>query len=146
MEALTSSSEAVILEHLSPDFEMVRHHDLLRTRGNIAVTKTQVTACEDLPVSCPVNPSDGLEQHLKNTALFKQRFPKWTVEVSHARCTMTKGSNTAEVWLSCRGLHTPESQMFNRETVHVLYWRRSKSQGNWCCYRHQGIGGGGDFF
>ncbi|CZT14243.1 uncharacterized protein RCC_00218 [Ramularia collo-cygni] len=127
IEALTSCDDAVILNHLSPDFEMI-------------------TACEELPVSCPTKSAASLEQHLQNMAWFRKQFPKWTLEVSNARCNMTKGSSTAEVWLSCQGLRTPESQMFNRETVHVVYWRRSKTQGNWVCYRHQALGGGGNFF
>lgn len=110
------------------------------------LTKGQITLSEKIPVSCPAQSATGLEQHLQNTALFRKQFPKWTVQVANARCNMTKGSSTAEVWLSCHGVHTPGSQMFNRETVHVLYWRRSKTQGNWTCYRHQGLGGGGDFF
>ena len=124
MEAHTSSDSEhamMLQQHLAADFEMV----------NASIHE------------CPLPPSAGLEQHLQQTDQFKKDHPGWKVYATNVNANLTKGSNTAEVWMTMRGCET-EDLSFNRESVSILHWRRRSSDGVWTCYRHTGIRGPGD--
>ena len=124
MESHSLQDMSILRDYLAPDFEMV----------------------DETIHNCPVPPSNNLEDHLRNTEIFKREHPEWKVYVCNVNCNMVKGANTAEVWMTLRGCDDPGVSMFNRESVSVLHWRRRREDGVWVCYRHRGIRGGGDFF
>ncbi|WPV35215.1 hypothetical protein CLAFUW7_08894 [Fulvia fulva] len=124
MESHALTDMSILRDYLAPDFEMV----------------------DETIHNCPVPPSSNLEDHLRNTAIFKKQNPGWRVFICNVNRSMVKGANTAEVWMTCRGCDNPDDSMFNRESVSVLHWRRRREDGGWVCYRHSGIRGGGDFF
>jgi hypothetical protein len=108
-----------------------------------AVISTNIVPQVNRP---PVPVSGNLKQHLQTMREFKKKWPNWTVRITDASASLAKGSTTAQVWASSEGCGVPEDQQFNREHVHVLYWRRRSEDGSWCCYRISSIGSGGALF
>ena len=79
------------------------------------------------------------------TSLRRKLFPGWKINTWDITANLTKGSSTAEVWVSVRGNDDQERPVFNRESVSILYWRKRRADGRWICYQHSAIRGSGDF-
>lgn len=127
------SSRALLHQHCSPDFEM-------------AFTN---------PHEGPLPYASSLESHISNIFAFKREHPDMCIIVENS--TATVQGEFATVWLTIRGcsirkkgkagvVDAANEQLYNRESIAILYWRRRESDGEWICYRHEGIRGGGDMF
>jgi hypothetical protein len=64
----------------------------------------------------------SLEEHIENMRIFKRNWPKWTVRVKHARASLTKGSSSAEVWLTCEVSLEAEESAHLSKVVHPAGW------------------------
>ena len=50
--------------------------------------------------------------------------PGWKVMVCNVTAVLTKGSDSAEFWLTVKGNNNPHNCHLNRESVSILYWRK----------------------
>lgn len=91
--------------------------------------------------------TNNREDHLKNAAALKKANPLWRVDAHSFSADVDYARGTAIVWFTSGATGDPgngDEWTTNRESVSQLFWRRRKTDGEWECYRHCGIRGGGD--
>ena len=138
------SAESVLRNHCSPDFEIV----FTNSDG-------------------PLPPAKNLDTHIANLQALKRKHPDLCIMAQNPTAELNKNGVDAVVWLTVRGcsVRTKEpaisagaapggdyasiaanDQLYNRESIAYLSWRKRTTDGKWICYRHVGLRGGGDMF
>lgn len=121
------TSYDIIRRHCTPDFQMVN------------------TNFHESPFPA----SSSLEEHLDVLTDLKRRNPAWKVHAYNVSAVVDEAHNHAVVWFTSGASGEPatgsDDWRTNRESVSQMHWRKRPKDGQWECYGHHCLRGGGSY-